>query len=179
MGTVYRKLKDGRDLGWYVVFFDADGKRRHVASKQQTKAAVRVFLAEIEAKVRRGLVGVLEKKSVPTVANLAERWLALRSGPKAATRRRVARLCLARVLPSIGALRADKLTRAHAAMLVADLGQHFAATTVRVTLETLGAVLGAAVPTRRYGRIALPRACAAPCGRRAIAGRALAQGPPR
>lgn len=145
MGTVYRKVKDGRDLGWYVVFFDADGKRRHVASKQQTKAAARVFLAEIEAKVRRGLVGVPEKKTTPTVAELAERWLAQRSGPKAAKRRRSAGLCLARVLPSVGCLQADKLTRAHVSTLLAELGRRFAPNTVRVTLETLGAVLGAAV----------------------------------
>lgn len=145
MGTVYRKHRNGRDVGWYAAFVDGDGRRHHVATHQTTKAAARVFLAEIEAKVRRGLVGVPEKKSAPTVAELAERWLALRSGPKASTRRQAARLCLARVLPSVGSLRADKLTRAHVATLVADLGQRFAANTVRVTLETLRAVLGAAV----------------------------------
>lgn len=39
MGCVYRKLKGGRDLGWYPAFVDTDSRRHHVATKQITKGA--------------------------------------------------------------------------------------------------------------------------------------------
>jgi integrase len=86
-----------------------------------------------------------ERQAAPTVAELAERWLALRSGPKAESRQRTARISLGRVLPSVGAVPADKLARTHVAALVAALGRRYSANTVRTTVETLGAVLNAAV----------------------------------
>ncbi|MFO0575484.1 MAG: site-specific integrase [Polyangia bacterium] len=145
MGSLYRKTKGGRDLGWYAAFVEVDGRRRHVATRQPTRQAAKVFLAEIEAKVRRGLVGVPERLVVPTVAELAERWLAARQGPKAARRQRAARLCLARVLPQLGGLRADRLLRSQVTQLCAELCARYAANTVRVTMATLAAVLAAAV----------------------------------
>lgn len=145
MGCIYQKRKDGRDLGWYCAYVDADGKRRHVATKQTTKAAARVFLAEVEAKVRRGLVGVPERKTTPMLAELAERWLASRGGAKAERRRSLGRACLNRILPVLGSLPADRLTRAHVVRMVADLSRRYAANTVRSTVETLSAILSMGV----------------------------------
>ena len=54
-------------------------------------------------------------------------------------------MCLQRVLPAVGELPADRLTRAHVQALITELGRRYAANTVRATIETLGAVLAAAV----------------------------------
>lgn len=147
MGSVYQKLKGGRVLGWYAAFMDADGRRRHIATRQRTKAEARVFLAEIEARVRRGLVGVPEPGAGAsvTVRQLAERWLSELCGPKAVRRRRATKTCLGRVLPKVGDVPVAKLTRSQVKSLVADLGRRYAANTVRVSIETLGAVLNLAV----------------------------------
>jgi integrase len=164
MGSIYRKLKGGRDLGWYAAFVDTDGKRRHVATKQQTKQAAKVFLAEIEARVRRGMVGFPEpdRGAAMSVRQLAERWLEARSGPKADKRRSTARMCLQRALPQLGDLPVSKLTSAHVEKLVAELGRRYAANSVRATIETLGSVLGVAVreglvTTNAARRVHLPR----------------------
>jgi integrase len=147
MGSVYRKRKGGRELGWYAAYIDLNGKRRHVVTKQPTKAAARIFLAEIEARVRRGLIGVPEPsaRSSLTVAELCERWLDERGGPKVEGRRRSARTCLGRVLPRLGSLVASQLTRAQVKALVTELSQRYAPNTVRVSLETLASVLNLAV----------------------------------
>lgn len=168
MGSVYRKLKGGRDLGWYAAYVDLDGRRRHIATKQPTKQAARVFLAEIEAKVRRGLVGVPENRRAPapTVGELAERWLAELSGPKAEGRRATGRTCLRRLLPDLGKVQAPSLTRAQVRAQVAALARRYAPNTVRSTLDTLGAVLGAAV---RDGILQDNVARAVPLPRREVA----------
>lgn len=145
MGCIYQKRKGERILGWYCAYVDRDGKRRHVATRQRTRAAAQVFLAEIEAKVRRGLVGVPERRVAPTVAELAAQWLSARGGPKAERRRCLAQACLKRVLPSLGSLPVDRLTRAHLTRAIAELSQRYAANTTRSTIETLSAVLGHAV----------------------------------
>ena len=164
MGSVYRKRKGGRELGWYAAYIDLDGRRRHIVTKQPTKAAARVFLAEIEARVRRGLIGMPEPsaRASLTVAALAERWLDERGGAKAEGRRRSARTCLARILPRLGGLVAARLTRAQVKALVAELVPRYAANTVRVSLQTLASVLNLAVrdgllPANVARGVTLPR----------------------
>lgn len=164
MGSVYRKRKEGKDLGWYAAFVDTDGRRRHIATKQRTHKDARILLAEIEARVRRGLVGVPEPRAgaALTLAALAERWLSEMSGPKSASRRRSGRFALARVLPQRGGIAAARLTKADVARLVADLAQRYAPNTVRNTANALRAVLALGVrdgilSTNAASRVQLPR----------------------
>lgn len=164
MGSVYRKRKDGRDLGWYAAFVDADGRRRHTATKQRTYKEARTLLAEIEARVRRGLVGVPapHAEATLTLAALAERWLAEMSGPKSASRRRSGRLALARILSRRGGTAAARLTKADVARLVTELSARYAANTVRNTANALRAVLALGVRDgilheNVASRVSLPR----------------------
>ena len=66
---------------WYVVFRDTDGKWKRKHSKQPTKDEARDFLAHVEARIKRGLVGIPELTSAEaaraalTVADLAARFL--------------------------------------------------------------------------------------------------------
>jgi len=85
MGEVIKKSKDGRFIGWYLRFVDADGKRKQRASRQQTYAGAKRMLIEIEAKIARGKLGVPERDKAPTaitVAELATRYLAEYDSPK-------------------------------------------------------------------------------------------------
>ncbi|MSP59460.1 MAG: hypothetical protein EXR72_03800 [Myxococcales bacterium] len=66
---------------WYCRFVDVDGKRKCRPTKQPTKAGALVFLAAIEARLRRGDVGIVEptpeerERKVLTVGALADRFL--------------------------------------------------------------------------------------------------------
>lgn len=88
MGEVIKVEKNGKFLGWYVRYVDSDGKRKKRASKQPSKALAQVFLAEIEGRIRRGQVGLIEpsaaeqKKNSITVAELSERFLHEYSRPR-------------------------------------------------------------------------------------------------
>jgi integrase len=115
MGDIVRKCKNGRFIGWYVRFRDADGRRKQRASHQPSHALARRFLLEVEGRIARGLVGIPElASSAPTVAALCARWLEEYRGPgiKDLGRYRAqARLGLRRVLPHLGEVRLDQLTR--------------------------------------------------------------------
>jgi integrase len=84
MGEVIKKTKGGRFVGWYLRFVDADGKRKQRASGQPTFGEAKRMLAEIEARIARGKLGVPERDEVPTltIAELAERYLAEYDSPK-------------------------------------------------------------------------------------------------
>jgi len=45
---------------WSWRYVDTDGKRKHRPTKQTTKAAALRVVAEIEARVARGLIGIIE-----------------------------------------------------------------------------------------------------------------------
>jgi hypothetical protein len=66
---------------WYCRYRDIDGKRKHRPTHQPTKALAMRFVAEVEARVARGLVGVpeptaLERQGMAlTLAGLAERFI--------------------------------------------------------------------------------------------------------
>ena len=75
MGEVIKRQKDGKFIGWYIRYYDADGKRRIKASKQPTHNEARRMLLQIEAQIARGESGVPEPQSKITVAELCSRFL--------------------------------------------------------------------------------------------------------
>ena len=97
---------------WYCRFVDADGKRKQRATSQPTRALALRVLAEIEARICRGQVGVPElapeecERAQVTVRELAERFLEEYRSPRLkdlARYRREARTILGcRVLPVLG-----------------------------------------------------------------------------
>lgn len=146
MGTVYRKRSRGRDLGWYLAFTDADGRRRHLPSHQPGKREAQVLLAEIEGRVRRGVVGVpkLEVEQHLTVAELIERYLSDFSSPtiKNLTKRLYDyRTVLRRLLPHLGRTTAAELSRSRLSRVRDELGQRLAPNTVRLTFAVFRGVL--------------------------------------
>lgn len=84
MGEVIRKVKGKRFLGWYLRFIDADGRRKQRASGQPSFAEAKRMLAEIEARIARGKMGVPERDEVTTMtlAQFSERYLAEYDSPK-------------------------------------------------------------------------------------------------
>lgn len=86
MGEVIRKMKDGRFLGYYIRWVDADGKRKMRASKQPTVADAKRMLVEIEARVARGKLGVSERPKRITIGQLLERFYAEYDPPRARSR---------------------------------------------------------------------------------------------
>ena len=113
MGEVIKRQKDGRFIGWYIRYYDGDGRRRIKASKQPTHHEARRMLLQIEAQIARGESGVAEPKSRITVAELCERFLAA-AHPQAKSEREYRRSAssgLNRILPMLGTVRLDKLRR--------------------------------------------------------------------
>lgn len=85
MGEVIKKTKDGRFIGWYLRFVDADRKRKQRASGQPSYAEAKRMLIEIEAKIARGKLGVPDREkstAMMTVATLAELYLQQYDSPK-------------------------------------------------------------------------------------------------
>lgn len=80
MGTVSNRGTKDRPM-WYCRYVDIDGKRKQRPTKQTNKAAALRFVAEIEARIARGLVGIPEATAAEqlaktiTVGELAERFL--------------------------------------------------------------------------------------------------------
>jgi len=91
MGTVSNRGTKDRPM-WYCRYIDADGKRKQRPTKQTTKAAALRFVAEIEARVARGLVGIPEatddeqRAKTITLAELAEKFLAEYDSPRLKSR---------------------------------------------------------------------------------------------
>src|SRR5437762_2089335 len=62
MGEVIKRQSGGKFIGWYIRYYDSDGKRRIKASKQATHGEARRMLLQIEAQIARGEAGVAEPK---------------------------------------------------------------------------------------------------------------------
>lgn len=66
---------------WYCRFIDVDGRRKHRPTHQPTKALAMRFVAEVEARVARGQVGIPDAASPErlarslTLIGLAQRFL--------------------------------------------------------------------------------------------------------
>jgi integrase len=147
MGEVIKRQIGGRFIGWYIRYYDADGKRRIKASKQTSYADARRMLLQIEAQRARGEAGVSEPRSRITIAELCAQFLDA-SHPRAKSAvayRRAAASSLNRILPLLGSLRLDKLRRRDIEQARDKLSQHYKPNTVRSSLRPLGAALTWAV----------------------------------
>ena len=86
MGDVNNRGSKDRPM-WYCRYIDTDGKRKHRPTHQPTKALAMRFLAEVEARVARGLVGFPEPTAPErqgrglTLAALTEKFLAEANPP--------------------------------------------------------------------------------------------------
>lgn len=80
MGDVKNRGTKERPL-WYCRYIDLDGKRKHRPTHQPTKSLAMRFVAEVEARIARGQVGIPEpteperQGKALTLAALAERFL--------------------------------------------------------------------------------------------------------
>lgn len=87
MGDVHNRGTKDRP-NWYCRYIDIDGKRKHRPTHQTTKAAAMRYVAEIEARVARGVIGIPEvsieeqRRDAMTVGELADRFLAEYNRPK-------------------------------------------------------------------------------------------------
>jgi integrase len=149
VGDIVRAVRAGKFIGWYVRYKDLDGRRKQRASHQPTKDLARRFLLEVEGRIARGAIGIPEPAPpAPTIAQLAERFLAEYSRPKIkdlARYRVTARTALRRLLPLIGALRIDAVTPQQIQRARDHLASAFAANSARVSLAHLGTMFSWAV----------------------------------
>lgn len=113
MGDVRNRGTKERPL-WYCRYLDTDGKRKHRPTHQPTKALALRFLAEIEARVASGLLGIPEPTAPErqaralTLSALAQRFFKEANPPTKNPRRYWAWLRYAlgkHVLPELGAVR--------------------------------------------------------------------------
>ncbi len=147
MGEVIKRQSGGRFIGWYIRYYDGDGRRRIRASKQPTYAEARRMLVQIEAQIARGEAGIVAPKSKITVAELCTRFLDA-AHPRAKSQKgykKAAASDLNRILPLVGALRLDKLRRRDIEQARDALSRHYKPSTVRSALRPLGAALTWAV----------------------------------
>jgi integrase len=122
MATVTNRGTKDRP-NWYCRYLDLDGKRKNRPTHQTTKAAALRYVAEIEARVARGQIGILEpteeeqRVKTLTVAELAERFLKEYDAPRLKDRRAYMQnartMVHARLLPyplaTLAALKVKKL----------------------------------------------------------------------
>lgn len=140
MGDIVRAVRKGKFLGWYVRFVDIDGKRKQRASHQPSKELARRYLLEVEGRIARGVIGIPEAAVVPTVAELAERFLIEYSRPRLkdmAAYRANAGKALRRALLTIGDHRADAVGQEQVARLRDRMARDFAPSSVKVTMAFL------------------------------------------
>ncbi len=167
MGDILRKRKNGKELGWYIRWME-NGRRIQRASHQPSYALAKQLLVTIEARVARGLAGLLEPEPRPrlTTAALLARFCSEFNSPRLKNPenyRAQAASIFRRVLPHLGSLPADELTADHIARLRDALATRYAPGTVRTTLIPLSAALswGVAqglVPRNPVKGLARPRA---------------------
>ena len=139
MGDIVR-----RGTTWYVRYKDSDGTRRMRKSHQPTRELARRYLLEIEGRVARGNIGIPEPApAAPVLSVLVERFLGEYSRPRIkdlAQYRIHAGKCLRRVLPVLGALRADAVQPADVARARDELLRRRAPASVRAALAYLQTV---------------------------------------
>lgn len=93
MGYVLNRGTKDRPA-WYCKYRDLDGSWKQRATKQTTKAAAMRYVAEIEARVARGLIGIQEPSEQEqtaktlTVGDLAQRFMAEYDPPRLKDRNR-------------------------------------------------------------------------------------------
>lgn len=141
MGDIVKVMKGGRFVGWYVRFVDADGKRKQRASHQPTKELARRYLVEIEARVARGKVGLIEPAESISVGALLDRFLGEYQRPqlKPGYKHR-ATVALRNWRPALGKCDARSLTTGQVNKARDELLKKLAPGTVRVVTSYLKCV---------------------------------------
>ncbi len=115
MASVYNR--GTRELpNYWAKYKDEGGNWRSVPTKQPTKAQARRWIEEVEARIRRGQVGIeplVEPVRVPTLKQLADLFVAQYSTPRVKdieTYRSTAKYMLERhIIPALGSKPADKV----------------------------------------------------------------------
>ena len=149
MGSVIRKKKGTKDLGWYIRWTE-NGKRREMASHQPTHALAKRLLLEVEARVARGMAGIIEPETRPqmTVADLCERFVSEFTNPqiKDMNRWRIKnRVELRRLLPHLAELSAADLDAKQITRARDAIAKKYAPGSVRNSLITLGVAFNWAI----------------------------------
>ncbi len=167
MGEVIRRTKNGKFIGWYIRFVDADGVRRQRASRQPTAADARRCLIEIEARIARGQLGVPERETrhQATLAEIAERYLQEYDSPRIKDLgrwRSKLRYHLAVPLAAVGEVQSSQFSIEAAERLRNRLMRQYAANTTRTQLSALSAALAWAMRkglmvTNPLARLPMPR----------------------
>lgn len=76
MGSVIRRgTRD--NPRYFIKYREADGTQRMKLSKQPTKELAKQYLANVEARIQRGLVGIPEVEVEELVGNLLDDWTAI------------------------------------------------------------------------------------------------------
>lgn len=73
MGSVYNR-GDRSKPNWWASYKDADGQRKWVPTGQPSKAQAKQYLAQIEARIANGLIGIEVPKVEPRCGELMDRW---------------------------------------------------------------------------------------------------------
>ncbi len=147
MGEVLKRMKAGRFLGWSIRYYDAEGRRRVMATKQPSYSEAKKMLAQVEARVVRGQAGLQPEPEPITVAELCARYLAS-SHPRvkdAVAYRRAADYSLRPLMPFLGKISIYKLHRRDIEMARDKLGCTRKPNSVRACLRPLSAALTWAV----------------------------------
>ena len=141
MGEIIRRTKNGKFLGFYLRFYEA-GRRRMLASKQPTFLAAKRMLAEIEARLARGELGIPEPRcdTWPTVAELAERFLVEYEKPRIKDihqYRWQSRAILKKTLNHIGSFSTAQINQSHIIKMRNKLSREREPGTVRNAINRL------------------------------------------
>jgi integrase len=60
---------------WWIQYTETDGTRPRVRTKAKTKAEAKRYAAEVESRIAKGLIGVIEPQASKTFSELMEKWL--------------------------------------------------------------------------------------------------------
>jgi integrase len=155
MGSVYNRGTKAKP-NWWVKYKDENGKRRAIASDQPTKDAAKTFVGAIEARIKNGMVGIVEKtdediaRSTITLRALVDKFNAEYRPPKvkdiAEYRLQTKAGMSSRVLPVLGdkaatSITSDDVEKLRDALLTAtDERDAYAGGSVSFTLSRLSRV---------------------------------------
>jgi integrase len=134
--------------GYYIRYYDAEGKRRMRASRKSSHAEARKLLLQIEADIAYGRTSPeLQIDDKLTVSELCARFLAT-SHPRVkdpAAYREAAKVGLRPLLPLVGKIPLQKLRRRDIEAARDKLSQKYKPNTVRACLRPLGSALSWAI----------------------------------
>jgi hypothetical protein len=73
MGSVIKRGTRS-DPRWFVKYKDVDGRWKMRLSKQPTKETAKKYLAQVEARVAKGKIGIEEDVEAPLAGQLMKDW---------------------------------------------------------------------------------------------------------